>query len=185
MTLGDLKKRTLSLVEEIDGNVPELTNDPDIAEKLNYTIDFIQHELCRIKRLYAMDSFDVEKGEQYDLKEELDNFYKGQNIEIKDANGGIVGFDMFGSIIVPEGDGTAEVKYYRYPKAITKDTPDTYKMELDDDVLNIMPYGVAADIFKEDPSRQYGQVYANRYTQLKNELDIAVNSTQYYIGEGV
>lgn len=185
MTLGELKKRTFALVEEIDESKTPLTDDPDLASKMNYTIDFIQHELVRIKRLYALETFDVVKDEQYDLKEELDNFYKAQNIIIKDANDNIVDYDSFGTIIVPKSDGIASVKYYRYPKAITKDTPDTYKMELDEDLLNIMPYGIAADIFKEDPSRNYGRVYAERYTQLKNEIDIATNSTQYYIEEGV
>ena len=39
------------------------------------------------------------------------------------------------------------------------------------DVLEIMPYGVAADLLKSDVSSNYGQMYAKRYEELKQTLD--------------
>jgi hypothetical protein len=51
------------------------------------------------------------------------------------------------------------------------DTDDDYKFELSTDVLEIMPYGVAADLLKSDVSSQYGSIYAARYGELLNQLD--------------
>ena len=47
----------------------------------------------------------------------------------------------------------------------------TFEFELDDDVLEIMPYGIAADLLKSDVSSSYGQIYANRYRELLQGLD--------------
>ena len=47
-----------------------------------------------------------------------------------------------------------------------------------------MPYGVAADLLKSDVSNQYGQIYANRYTELKQSLDPRYNTGGFYIDGG-
>ena len=39
-----------------------------------------------------------------------------------------------------------------------------------------MPYGVAADLLKSDVSNAYGNIYAQRYEQMKGELDIRYNT---------
>ena len=61
--------------------------------------------------------------------------------------------------------------YYKYPKQITPNTEDEYKFELSTDLLEIMPYGVAADLLKSDVSSQYGSVYAARYREMLQQLD--------------
>ena len=47
-----------------------------------------------------------------------------------------------------------------------------------------MPYGVAADLLRSDVSNQYGQVYANRYAELKQNLDPRFNTGGFYIDGG-
>jgi hypothetical protein len=67
--------------------------------------------------------------------------------------------------------GTAEIDLYVYPERITDKTKDNYEFELSADVLEIMPYGIAADLLKSDVSAEYGNIYATRYESMKQVLD--------------
>jgi hypothetical protein len=68
-------------------------------------------------------------------------------------------------------DGTAEVECYVYPKRITQENEKTYEFDLSPDVLEIMPYGIAADLLKSDISSEYGSIYATRYETMLQRLD--------------
>lgn len=50
MTLLEMKKKVLRLIEEINDKSALLTDDPDIANKINDVINQIQNELARIKK---------------------------------------------------------------------------------------------------------------------------------------
>ena len=54
MTLTEMKKKVLRLIEEINPNSELLTDDPDIANKINDVINQIQNELARIKKIPGM-----------------------------------------------------------------------------------------------------------------------------------
>ena len=179
MYLKEMKEKILKLIEEINEDSEVLTDDPDISSKINDVINQVMFELSRIKRLPAYDTIEVKENEEIDLNKELKNFYQLETI--KD-----ISYEIFNSIIIPKEDGIARVFYYKYPKRITKDTVDTdYKFELSNDVLEIMPYGVAADLLKSDVSNQYGSIYAKRYEELKQGLDPRYSQTIYTIEGGV
>ena len=82
-------------------------------------------------------------------------------------------------------NGTAKIKYFKYPKMIDEKTNNNYKFELSEDVLEIMPYGVAADLLKSDVSAQYGQVYANAYQEALNLLDLKTTGGTMEIKGGI
>lgn len=179
MTLREMKDRVLSLIEEINPESEYLTDDPDIQEKINYVIDMKQHELARIKRLAASEKINVSEDEQLDLYDEFNDFYKLKNITG-------VSYTLFENLVTFNEEGEATINYYRYPKLITKETDmDKYKMELSRDVLEIMPYGVAADILKSDVSAQYGRVYEQAYQQALQMLDINTSDGIYEIKGGI
>ena len=179
MTLREMKDRVLSLIEEINPESEYLTDDPDIQEKINYVIDMKQHELARVKRLAASETINVSENEQLDLYDEFDDFYKLSNITG-------VSYTLFENLVTFNGDGEAVINYWRYPKLITKETDmDKYKMELSRDVLEIMPYGVAADILKSDVSAQYGRVYEQAYQQALQILDVNTSNGIYEIKGGI
>jgi hypothetical protein len=67
--------------------------------------------------------------------------------------------------------GTAEIDVFVYPERITPNTKDNYEFELSADALEIMPYGIAADLLKSDVSAEYGSIYATRYESMKQMLD--------------
>lgn len=181
MTLKDIKMKVFELIEEIDTDNEALTSDPDLAAKINSVINSKQYELARLKKIPTIDKAKVsEKELEFDL-EELDNFYQLDRIKF---NGKLVPFNIFGKYVIFEEAGEYTFYYYKYPKAITEETKDDYKFELSDDVLEILPYGVAADILASDVSSGYGNIYRNLYETMIQRLDSRYAQTQIVLGTG-
>ena len=182
MTLEDMKKKTLQLIEEIDNSQNTLTNDPDIAAKLNSVINQVQFELCRMKKIAAYVTRDVSKDEVLHL-ENIDNFYQLRKMVFINATGEIAHYELFENIAIFPEEGSVKVYYYKYPTVINDETKDTYVFELSRDALEIMPYGVAADLLKSDVSTNYGQIYQQRFETMLQRLD-SRNSTGSFFVEG-
>jgi len=163
MTLLEIKKKVLQLIEEISDNA-NLTDDPDIKAKLNSVINMVQFELARMKKIPAYVQREVKAGEVVDMNS-LDNFYQLRLIRFEGDY-----FTMDDLAVFTE-EGTADIYYYKYPVAITDETPDTYEFELSLDALEILPFGVAGDLLKSDVSAQYGAVYSQRYETMLQRLD--------------
>lgn len=174
MKLIEMKKKVYKLIEEIDSNSSDLTNDPDYAEKINTCINMIQNELARIKKIPDKMVYDTTNGNIYELDSEVYQVYKVPECM----------YQIFGNEIHFEDNykGKATIYYYKYPTQITDKTDDTkYEFELSQDALEIMPFGVAGDMLKSDPSTSYGQIYSNRYNELKQYLDSRNNTGLIYI----
>lgn len=170
MKLLEMKKKVLALIEELNPDSEYLTDDPDIAAKFEYVITQIMFELARFKKIPDYVEIKVKEGELIrfeDITDETDYevyqlaMVRGVNYDLK-ANG---------TIIKILEDGTAEIEYYRYPTRITDRNREKYEFELSQDVLEIMPYGIAADLLKSDISTDYGRIYAERYEAMKQLLD--------------
>lgn len=177
MTLQEMKKKVLGLIEELNPSSPALTDDPDIATKINDVINQIQNELARIKKISAKKEIEVIDNNEIDLKDVDNNLYQLNIVR------GVENV-ILGDTIVFNGKGTAKIYYYKYPTQITSSTDDTYEFELSQDLLEIMPYGVAGDLLKSDISANYGQVYSSRYEQLKQQFDPRYHTGSIYIDTG-
>ena len=177
MTLLEIKKKVLQLIEEISDN-ENLTDDPDIEAKLNSVINQVQFELARMKKIPAFKEMDVEKFQVFDMNT-LDNFYQ---LRLLRFDGG---YDLIENIAVFSEAGKAGFFYYKYPEIITDDTPDDYVFELSQDALEILPYGVAGDILKSDVSTQYGAIYSQRYETMLQRLDPRYSMSSITIEGGV
>ena len=183
MTLSELKKKVLRMIEEESTNPEELTDDPDIEAKLNDVTNQVMFELARMKKIPARVVEEVTKGE-YKLTE-LAEFYQLDNVRLVDKDGEPAEVFIFGNIAEFGADGTATFYYYKYPKRITDDTADAdYVFELSDDALEILPYGVAADLLKSDVSAMYGREYAQRYETMLSRLDSRTSIGSVYIQKG-
>lgn len=178
MTLEELKKKVLALIEEIDTTQPSLTNDPDIEAKLPYVINQVIFELARMKKIPAKETMQVTEGKALDLNEDLDNFYQLNHIKGVEA-------EIIDNFITFKEEGTADIYYYKYPTRITENTANTFKLELSDDALEIAVYGIAGDLLKADVSNAYGNVYMQRYQQMKQELDPRYAMGTIYIEGGL
>lgn len=164
MTLKDIKKKVLQLIEEIDDTKTTLTNDPDIEKKLNSVINQVQFELARMKKIPVRKSIEVKAGEVFDLNT-LEKFYQLRHIFSHSA------YELVENMVIFEEDETVTFFYYKYPETITDETTDDYEFELTQDALEIMPYGVAGDILKSDVSTGYGEIYSQRYETMLQRLD--------------
>ena len=178
MTLTEMETQILSMIEEVNENNPDLTDDPDIQAKIFYVINQIQNELSRIKKITAYEIYEVTSiDDVYSLPDKLSNFYQLNKILG-------VKYNIIDDKVIWEETGTAKIFYYKYPEQITSETDvDSYKFELSQDVLEILPYGVAGDLLKSDPSTNYGQIYSNRYEQMKQQLDPRPHTGFIYIND--
>ena len=174
MTYLEMKKKILSLIEEADDIEKGITNDEDIKNKLPYVINQIQNELSRIKKIPAYAEIEVSQDDELtflDLKKET----KDEIYQLDGIRGAKCELKAQGTVIKCLEAGTLEVEYFKYPITINEETLDEYVFELSNDVLEIMPYGVAADLLKNDTSNAYGNIYAQRYEQMKQQLDPRYN----------
>lgn len=178
MTLEEMKIKVLTMIEEYDEDADDLTNDEDIASKINSVINQIQNELTRFKKIPVYKVLSVKAGEEKKLSTIDTSIYQLKTI--KDVD-----YDVFDDLIIFNEDGDAKVFYYKYPTKIDKDTDNSYSFELSTDLLEIMPYGVAGDLLKSDVSSNYGVVYYNRYREMLKELDPRYNLGDVSVEGGV
>ena len=63
MTLLELKKKVLGMIEELNPDSEYLTDDPDISAKINEVINQIQFELARMRKISRYVELEVSKGD--------------------------------------------------------------------------------------------------------------------------
>ena len=178
MTLEEMKNKILSMIEEYNEEADTLTDDEDLATKINGVINQIQNELARYKKIDAYTTMEVEENQDIALTD-IDSLIYQLNV-IKDVE-----YEQVGNRIIFKEEGTARIYYYKYPKQIDSETEDDFVFDLDRDVLEIMPYGVAGDLLKSDVSSQYGTVYSNRYRELIQSLDPRNSMPSMYFEGGL
>lgn len=183
MTLNEMKKKVLGLIEELNPDSDLLTDDPDIATKINDVINQVMFELARMKKIPDYVALEVAAGDLIRF-EDIANKSGHAVYQIDAVKGVMHELKASGTIIKVMETGALEVDYFRYPEVIIADTPDSYVFELSADALEIMPYGVAADLLKSDVSTRYGEVYANRYESMLQRLDPRYSMGSFYIDGG-
>jgi hypothetical protein len=166
MTLLEMKKKYLGLIEELNPNSPQLTDDPDIADKQNAVVNQIMFELARHKKIPKYVEMAVRKGDVIEFAD-IEKECGYEVFQIKLFGGVSNAPKADGTVYKILEDGVAEIDCYVYPESVTGTTKDTYEFELSADALEIMPYGIAADLLKSDVSAEYGNIYATRYESMK------------------
>ena len=164
MNLAEFKAETFALIEEYNEDADGLTEDTDLATKMNGCINIIQNELARYKKIEAYKEMEVTEGQSMLINEIADDIYQLDIIRGVD-------YEKERSLITFYESGVAKIFYFKYPKRITLDTQDDYKFELTQDAVEIMPYGVAGLLLSTDVSNGYGNLYTNLYEQRKQTLD--------------
>lgn len=170
ITLRDVRKKTLGMIEELNPDSEHLTDDPDIAAKFNDVTNQVMFELTRMKKIPKYVEMDVTEGDTVTF------------LDIEEACGRAVyqlgtvcgvRYDLkaSGTVLKIRESGTAQIDVFVYPVRITDTTDDSYEFELSQDIVEIMPYGIAADLLKSDVSAEYGKVYEARYETMLNRLD--------------
>ena len=183
MTLAEMKKKVLGMIEELDINTASLTSDQDIEIKLNDTINQVMYELARMKKIPDYVEMEVQAGDL--IRFEDIATASGYDVYQIDRVHGAFEYKANGTIIKALADGVLEIDYFKYPERITEKTNGSYEFELSADALEIMPYGVAGDLLKTDVSTEYGQIFTNRYEQMLQRLDPRYSTGMFSVKGGV
>ena len=170
MTLQEMKKKVLGLIEEINPDSEYLTDDPDIATKFNDVTNQIMYELARMKKIPKWVEFDVSDGDTVDFSY-IEKKCGYEVYQVGLVSGVSYLIKANGTVFKMLESGKAEFDVYVYPERITEKTNGSYEFELSPDVLEIMPYGIAGDLLKSDVSSEYGSVYSTRYETMLQRLD--------------
>lgn len=183
MTLEDFKTKVYALIEEYNEDAEDLTDDPDLANKMNSVINQVMNEICRFKKIPAYKTMQVEFEEGQE-EMELSMTDIDEDIYQVDIIRGVESI-VIGKQIIFSEEGMAKIYYFKYPQQINQDTEDDYEFELDTDALECMVYGVAGDLLKADVASNYGKLYMERYEQLLQRLDSRNALGGIYIDGGV
>lgn len=171
MTLLEMKKKVLGLIEELNPDSELLTDDPDISTKINDVINQVLFELARMKKIPGYAEMEVTAGDLIAF-EDIANVGGYEVYQLDVVRGVEYEYKAQGTLVKILEDGVMEVDYFRYPERITDKTKDkAYEFELSADALEIMPYGVAGDLLKSDVSTGYGEIYSKRYEEMLQRLD--------------
>ena len=184
MTLTEMKKKVLALIEELNPLSEYLTDDPDIQAKINEVTNQILYELSRFKKIPKYVEIPVKEGDTL----EFGDIEKACGYEIYqiDIISGVRYLPKaYGTVLKMLETGTAEIDCFVYPERITEKTKGSYEFEVSNDVLEIMPYGIAGDLLKSDVSTEYGAIYYNRYQEMISRLDHRYQMPTCYIEGGL
>lgn len=184
MKLETMRRKYLSLIEELNPGSPELTDDPDIAAKQNEVVNQVMFEVARMKKLPRYVEKPVAEGELLTL-EDISKLAGRSVYQINRICGVAYTEKADGTVLKMLQSGTAEIDCYVYPQRITEENASEYEFDLSEDVLEIMPYGIAADLLKSDVSANYGQVYANEFERKLQRLDPRYRMGSFHIEGGV
>lgn len=185
MNLWEMKKKVLGLIEEWNPNSEVLTDDPDISAKINDVTNQILFELARLKKIAKYVEMEVNKGDLISFAD-IEKVCGYEIFQINIVRGVEHCFKADGTVLKILSSGTAEIDVFVYPERITETTNDkAYEFELSSDALEIMPYGIAADLLKSDVSAEYGNIYATRYESMLQRLDPRYRMPSIYVDGGI
>lgn len=168
-----------------------LTDDEDIATRLNLVYSTNYQELSQNKKILKTKVLREISGQTENGYEEMSlpfDMYQlkrvialdEDNIEVQ-ADYKPIGKKIYLSRNI---DAKYILEYYAYPTTITEETDDEFYLELDQDAQMILPYAVANDILKVDPSSDYSAFLAE-YKRKLEALDIRRIMPSVVIEEGV
>ena len=179
MTAKEMKIKTFSLIEEYYPEHKELADDQDVKYKVNGVINSIMLDLMKYRKIPAKYSFEITKDKNVLKLNSIPDFYQLDTIE--DIEYKIMGnLEIIFNIEDIELPKKIEIYYYKYPKTmqLTFESEDAsalydeeFEFEQELDILEIMPYGIAADLLKMDMISNYGRYFDEKYRELKQTID--------------
>lgn len=190
MTLEENKKIALGLIEEYSKTNTALTDDEDIAGRLNFLYATNYQELSQNKKIIKTKVLrnitgKTEEGYSevslpYDLYQVRRVVAMDSNNNELEANYRILGKKIYVSNKI---DAKVVMEYFAYPTVITENTENDFQLEIDQDAQMILPYAVANDILKVDPSSDYTAFY-NEYQRKLQSLDTRREIPSAVVEEG-
>jgi len=192
MTLKDMKQKTFSLIEEYYPEVTGLAEDEDVLNKINGVVNQIQMDLMKYRKINAKFTKEITSitSKEIVVNEDIENCYQVKNI-ILTPEGTYTMPDENTILLDDDYEGTVDIYYYKLPTEVELNPEnettydESFEFELDPVLLEIMPYGIAADLLKMDMISGYGRYFREEYESRKNSIDTRKTSGMIYIDGGV
>lgn len=190
MTYGENKKLTLALIEEYAPDLVKKTEDDDIALRLPFLYQLAYQELAMTKKIIATKLYneipDENKKDKYTSYSLPADLYQIKNVYALDKNNKPITAEYYTinkKIYLNDNiSGSTILEYYKYPQDINEETMDDFYLELDNDAQALLPYKVADDILKTDPSADY-TAFATEYQRKLQLLDTRKNIPTVVLNE--
>lgn len=191
MNLKQNKILTLAIIEEFNPDSPYLTDDEDIANRLNAIYNACLTNIARLKKIEKTYEFTGRGSSSTPLYEEFSlpvDLYLIKDVIIQDNTTKSIKdiqsdwYRLKNKIYInAQVEGTAILRYYAYPTEIDQNENDeNYEFEIDRDIQYLLPYAVAADILKSDRSVDY-TAYENKYRTELTSLYLSKEEMQVYV----
>lgn len=177
MTLEENQKICLGLIEEYSPKNPLLTDDEDIQTRLNLLYAPSYEELAEKHKIVKSRQYNAipENEEMYTPFSLPTDFYEIKSILALNNNNAPTDIEYYllakKIYIKCKSDSKCFLEYYAYPTVITEKTLKDFNLEIEQDVQMILPYAVASDILKVDPSADY-IAFEKAYQRKLSELEM-------------
>lgn len=196
MTAREMKIKVFSLIEEYYPDQTLLADDQDVQYKINGAINQIQMDLMKYKKIPAKSKKTIKKDNPVLLLNSIPNFYQLNtipNVEYEVVGDYEIKFNI-------EEDTDVEIYYYKLPELmdlefqasgsktaeqVSAEYDESFDLEIATDLQEIMPYGVAADLLKQDMISSYGKYFYERYLEMKNMIDSRKTTSTATVTGGV
>ena len=199
MTAKEMKIKTFSLIEEYYPERAELADDQDVIYKINGVINSIMLDLMKYRKIPAKYSYTLNENNKTLALSSIPDFYQLNTIPNIEYD--IVGnFEILFNTEDLELSKEITIYYYKYPslmdltfeatstqtkEEVSAEYDESFEIELDLDLQEIMPYGIASDLLKNDMISGYGRYFYERYTELKGLIDSRKTQGMAMISGGI
>ena len=199
MTAKEMKIKTFSLIEEYYPERAELADDQDVIYKINGVINSIMLDLMKYRKIPAKYSYELKEDNTSLALSSIPDFY--QLNTIPDIEYNVVGnIEIIFNTEDLELPKEITIYYYKYPslmdltfeatstqtkEEVSAEYDESFEIELDLDLQEIMPYGIASDLLKNDMISGYGRYFYERYTELKGLIDSRKTQGMAIIAGGI
>ena len=199
MTAKEMKIKTFSLIEEYYPERTELADDQDVIYKINGVINSIMLDLMKYRKIPAKYSYTLNENNKTLALSSIPDFYQLNTIPNIEYD--IVGnFEILFNTEDLELPKEITIYYYKYPslmdltfeatstqtkEEVSAEYDESFEIELDLDLQEIMPYGIASDLLKNDMISGYGRYFYERYTELKGLIDSRKTQGMAMISGGI
>lgn len=199
MTAKEMKIKTFSLIEEYYPERAELADDQDVIYKINGVINSIMLDLMKYREIPAKYSYTLNENNKTLALSSIPDFY--QLNTIPDIEYNVVGnIEIIFNTEDLELPKEITIYYYKYPslmdltfeatstqtkEEVSAEYDESFEIELDLDLQEIMPYGIASDLLKNDMISGYGRYFYERYTELKGLIDSRKTQSMAIITGGI
>lgn len=199
MTAKEMKIKTFSLIEEYYPERTELADDQDVIYKINGVINSIMLDLMKYRKIPAKYSYTLNENNKTLALSSIPDFYQLNTIPNIEYD--IVGnFEILFNTEDLELPKEITIYYYKYPslmdltfeatstqtkEEVSAEYDESFEIELDLDLQEIMPYGIASDLLKNDMISGYGRYFYERYSELKGLIDSRKTQGMAMISGGI